>query len=275
MKDFELKVGKIKIGNRLPFILISGPCVIESLDHTLYHAQEIKNICDKLKVPLIFKSSFDKANRTSIDSARGIGIDEGLKVLERVKSEFNIPVLTDVHESNQCLTVASVVDVIQIPAFLCRQTDLLVAAAKTNKTVNIKKGQFLAPWDMKQVVQKILNVGNNNILLTERGTFFGYNSLVSDMRSIPELQSTGQPVIFDATHSVQEPGGKGKSSGGQRNYVSVLARAAIAVGVAGIFMETHQDPNIAPSDGPNMIPLSDLKDLLITLKKYDSISKMN
>ena len=275
MEDFELKVGKIKIGNRLPFILISGPCVIESLDHTLYHAEKIKNICDKLKIPLIFKSSFDKANRTSIDSARGIGIDEGLKVLERVKSEFNIPVLTDVHESNQCITVGSVVDVIQIPAFLCRQTDLLVAAAKTNKTVNIKKGQFLAPWDMKQVVQKILNVGNNNILLTERGTSFGYNSLISDMRSIPELKSTGQPVIFDATHSVQEPGGKGKSSGGQRNYVSVLARAAIAVGVAGIFMETHQDPNNAPSDGPNMIPISDLKDLLIILKKYDSISKMN
>ncbi len=275
MKDLELEIGNLKIGNKLPFVLISGPCAIETLDHALYHAQKIKSICDKLQIPLIFKSSFDKANRTSIDSSRGIGMDEGLKILEHVKLEFNLPILTDVHESNQCQAVGSVVDVIQIPAFLCRQTDLLIAAAKTKKTVNIKKGQFLAPWDMKQVVNKIIKFGNKNILLTERGTTFGYNSLISDMTSIPELKLTGYPVVYDATHSVQKPGGKGQSSGGQRKYVPVLSKAAVAIGVAAVFMETHQDPDSAPSDGPNMIPLSSLEDLLFTLKKHDSISKLN
>ncbi len=275
MKDLELEIGNLKIGNKLPFVLISGPCAIETLDHALYHAQKIKSICDKLQIPLIFKSSFDKANRTSIDSSRGIGMDEGLKILEHVKLEFNLPILTDVHESNQCQPVGSVVDVIQIPAFLCRQTDLLIAAAKTKKTVNIKKGQFLAPWDMKQVVNKIIKFGNKNILLTERGTTFGYNSLISDMTSIPELKLTGYPVVYDATHSVQKPGGKGQSSGGQRKYVPVLSKAAVAIGVAAVFMETHQDPDSAPSDGPNMIPLSSLEDLLFTLKKHDSISKLN
>ncbi len=275
MKDLELEIGNLKIGNKLPFVLISGPCAIENLDHTLYHAQKIKSICDKLQIPLIFKSSFDKANRTSIDSSRGIGMDEGLKILEQVKLEFNLPILTDVHESNQCQAVGSVVDVIQIPAFLCRQTDLLIAAAKTKKIVNIKKGQFLAPWDMKQVVNKIIKFGNKSILLTERGTTFGYNSLISDMTSIPELKLTGFPVVYDATHSVQKPGGKGQSSGGQRKYIPVLSKAAVAIGVAAVFMETHQDPDSAPSDGPNMIPLSSLEDLLFTLKKHDSISKLN
>tara|TARA_A100001011_G_C14239773_1_gene812699 strand:- start:654 stop:1466 length:813 start_codon:yes stop_codon:yes gene_type:complete len=268
-----VKIKNIKIDNNLPFTLIAGPCSIEGLDHALYHAEKIKEICESLCIPLIYKSSFDKANRTSLSSNRGVGIEEGLKILEQVKNNFNIPVLTDVHESDQCKTLSEVVDVIQIPAFLCRQTDLLVAAAKTSCAINVKKGQFLAPWDIHQVVKKIETSGSKKILLTERGTSFGYNTLISDMRSIPEMASTGYPVIFDATHSVQQPGGKGSSSGGERKYVETLSKASIAVGVAGLFVETHRDPDNAPSDGPNMIPLNELKSLLILLKRYDQISK--
>ncbi len=266
-------ISNIEFDNKLPLVLIAGPCVIEDLDHALFHAEEIKKICNVLDIPLVYKSSFDKANRTSFKSKRGVGIDEGLEILEKVKDNFNIPVITDVHENNQCMKVSEVVDIIQIPAFLCRQTDLLVSAAKTKCAINIKKGQFLAPWDIHEVIKKIENSGNKKILLTERGTSFGYNTLVSDMRSIPEMASSGYPVIFDATHSVQKPGGMGSSSGGERNYVETLSKAAVAVGVAGLFLETHKNPDLAPSDGPNMIPLDKLKSLLEILKKYDEISK--
>ena len=224
---------------------------------------------------MVYKSSFDKANRTSISSERGIGIDDGLEILSKVKKEFNLTIITDIHDASQCQKVSSVVDILQIPAFLCRQTDLLVAAAKTDCVVNVKKGQFLAPWDIHQVVKKIKSSGNNKVIVTERGVSFGYNTLVSDMRAIPELKKSNCPVIFDATHSVQQPGGKGNSSGGERNYVSVLSRAAIAVGVAGLFMETHKDPDSAPSDGPNMIPLDELSNLLKLLKNFDVLSKSN
>ena len=268
-----MRIRNVEIDNHLPFVLISGPCAIEGLDHALYHAKNIKFICDKHNIPFIYKSSFDKANRTSINSKRGVGIQEGLKILEKVRDEFAVPILSDVHEIVQCDSIGKIVDIIQIPAFLCRQTDLLIAASSTNCVVNIKKGQFLAPWDMKPVVEKLKSTGNPNVLLTERGTSFGYNTLVSDMRSLPELKSTNCPVIFDATHSVQQPGGKGLSSGGERKYVSILAQAALAIGVAGIFMETHQDPDNAPSDGPNMIPLDQLESLLIKLKKYDELTK--
>ena len=270
-----MEINEIKIGNNLPFVLIAGPCVIENLDHTLFHAEKIKKICNDLNVPLIYKSSFDKANRTSLSSNRGVGIDEGLEILSKVKQEFELTILTDVHEASHCWKVGSVVDVLQIPAFLCRQTDLLIAAANTNCVVNVKKGQFLAPWDMHEVVKKVKSSGNNNVMVTERGVSFGYNTLVSDMRSLPELKNTNCPVIFDATHSVQQPGGKGSSSGGERKYVPVLARAAIAIGVAGLFMETHNNPDAAPSDGPNMIPLDDLEKLLNLLKNFDEISKNN
>ncbi len=250
------------IGQGHPLALIAGPCVIESEDFTLRMAEKIAKICHNLEIPFIFKSSFDKANRTSVDSFRGQGIEEGLKILAKVKQEIGVPVLTDIHESYQAKTVAEVVDVLQIPAFLCRQTDLLLAAAATGKTINVKKGQFLAPWDMKNVVTKLESVGAKNILLTERGTSFGYNTLVVDFRSLPQMRKLGYPVVFDATHSVQMPGGQGSKSGGQREFVPHLARAATAVGIDALFMEVHENPEIALSDGPNMIPLAKLEEVL-------------
>jgi 2-dehydro-3-deoxyphosphooctonate aldolase (KDO 8-P synthase) len=266
-------VGNVAIGNDLPFALIAGPCAMESRDHALEMAAALKEITSKLGIGLIYKSSFDKANRTSANSARGIGLELALPIFAEVKEKFGLPVITDVHTEEQCVIAAEVVDVLQIPAFLCRQTDLLVAAARTGRAVNVKKGQFLAPWDMKNVVAKITDSGNPNVLVTERGVSFGYNTLVSDMRAIPVLRDTGAPVVFDATHSVQQPGGQGTTSGGQREMVPVLARAALAVGVAAVFMETHQDPDSAPSDGPNMVKLKDLSALLANLKAYDDLTK--
>ena len=268
-----LTIGPVACGNALPLMLIAGPCSIESRDHALDIAGSLVEICADLGIGFVYKSSFDKANRTSITSRRGVGLADGLKVLEAVRETFDIPVLTDVHLPDHCDEVASVVDVLQIPAFLCRQTDLLVAAAKTGRGVNIKKGQFLAPWDMDHVAAKVEDAGNTNIMLTERGTSFGYNTLVSDMRSLPRMAETGWPVIFDATHSVQQPGGLGGVSGGQREFVPVLARAAVAVGVAGLFIETHQDPDNAPSDGPNMVPLGEMKGLLSALVALDQVIK--
>jgi 2-dehydro-3-deoxyphosphooctonate aldolase (KDO 8-P synthase) len=253
---------KLKIGDRCPLALIAGPCVIESEDFTLKMAQEIRQVCDRLNIPLIFKSSFDKANRTSIDSFRGQALEEGLRVLQRVKDEIGVPVLTDIHESYQAKIVAEVVDILQIPAFLCRQTDLLVAAAATGRAINVKKGQFLAPWDMKNVVKKLESSGAKNILLTERGSSFGYNTLVVDFRSLPQMRELGYPVVFDATHSVQMPGGQGNKSGGQRQFVPYLARAAAAIGIDALFMEVHENPDAALSDGPNMVPLAQLENLL-------------
>jgi 2-dehydro-3-deoxyphosphooctonate aldolase (KDO 8-P synthase) len=250
------------IGDQHPLALIGGPCVIESEDFTLKMADEIRQVCDRLSIPFIFKSSFDKANRTSINSFRGQAIDEGLEILQKVKDKIGVPVLTDIHESSQAAIAAQVVDVLQIPAFLCRQTDLLVAAAETGRTVNVKKGQFLAPWDMKNVVRKLEMSGAKNILLTERGTSFGYNALVVDYRSLPQMREFGYPIVFDATHSVQMPGGQGDKSGGQRHFVPTLARAAAAVGIDALFMEVHEDPDNAPSDGPNMIPLAQLEAVL-------------
>ncbi|MFY9590240.1 3-deoxy-8-phosphooctulonate synthase [Rickettsia endosymbiont of Halotydeus destructor] len=263
----------IKIGNDLPFTLIAGPCQIENLDHALFLAEKIIKLTSKLGIPFIYKSSFDKANRTSASSARGLGAEQGLEVLAKVKAAFNCPIVTDVHMPDQCILAAEIVDILQIPAFLCRQTDLLQAAAQTKKIVNVKKGQFLAPWDMKNVHAKLQAFGAENILLTERGACFGYNNLVSDMRSLAIMAETNAPVIFDATHSVQQPGGLGGSSGGQRKYVELLAKAAIAAGVAGIYMEVHQDPDNAPSDGPCMIRLDNLESLLVKLKRYDEITK--
>jgi 2-dehydro-3-deoxyphosphooctonate aldolase (KDO 8-P synthase) len=260
----------ITIGDGSPLALISGPCVIESEDFTLKMAIEIRQICDRLGISFIFKSSFDKANRTAIDSFRGQSLEKGLAILQRVKDEVGVPVLTDIHESYQAKIVAEVVDVLQVPAFLCRQTDLLVAAAATGKTVNVKKGQFLAPWDMKNVVKKLESSGTQNILLTERGTSFGYNTLVVDFRSLPQMRALGYPVVFDATHSVQMPGGQGTQSGGQREFVPYLARAATAIGVDALFMEVHENPDVALSDGPNMVPLAQLESLLkqlITIRK--------
>ncbi len=268
-----LKIGPVVCGNEARMMLIAGPCSIESRDHAIDVASTLVEICNDLKIGFIYKSSFDKANRTSIRSRRGVGLDDGLKVLEAVRNELSVPVLTDVHLPEQCGEVGSVVDVLQIPAFLCRQTDLLVAAAETGRAVNIKKGQFLAPWDMDHVAAKVEEAGNSNIMLTERGTSFGYNTLVSDMRSLPRLAETGWPVIFDATHSVQQPGGLGGASGGQREYVPVLARAAVAVGVAGLFIETHENPDTAPSDGPNMVPLGQMRDLLSSLAALDQVVK--
>ena len=270
----SINIGSFKVSNNLPFFLIAGPCSIEGNDHAIDHAGKINDICKSLNINFVFKSSFDKANRSSSQSSRGIGIDKGLEILSNVKKEINVPIITDVHESSQCNEVGSVVDIIQIPAFLCRQTDLLIAAGKTKKIVNVKKGQFLAPWDMANVVEKIHKTGNNNILLTERGTSFGYNTLVSDMRSIPQMTSFGYPVIFDATHSVQQPGGLGLTSGGQREFVPILSRAAVAIGVAGLFVEVHENPDMAPSDGPNMIKLSELQDLLLKLIEIDRIIKV-
>lgn len=270
-----IAVQSIAISNTNPFVLIAGPCVLESRDHAMMMAKSLTTLCSKLDIPLIYKTSFDKANRTSITGARGLGIDASLKIFEEIKDTFNIPITTDVHSPEQCEIVANVVDVLQIPAFLCRQTDLLQAAAKTGKVVNIKKGQFLAPWDMQNVVKKMESFGNSNVMLCERGASFGYNTLVSDMRSLSIMAQTGYPVIFDATHSVQQPGGQGSSTGGQREFAPILARAAVAVGVAGVFLETHQDPDNAPSDGPNMIRLSDMERVLIELKAFDAIAKEN
>jgi 2-dehydro-3-deoxyphosphooctonate aldolase (KDO 8-P synthase) len=266
-------VGEVRFGNALPFALIAGPCAMESRAHAFDMASALKGIAAKLGVGFVYKTSFDKANRTSAASARGVGIDKALEIFAELRAKLGIAVLTDVHEPDQCARVAEVVDVLQIPAFLCRQTDLLVAAARTGRVVNVKKGQFLAPWDMSNVVAKITAAGNANVLVTERGVSFGYNTLVSDMRALPILAKIGAPVIFDATHSVQQPGGQGTSSGGERAYVPVLARAAVAVGVAGLFIETHQDPDRAPSDGPNMIPLKDLAPLLMRLMEYDALAK--
>jgi 2-dehydro-3-deoxyphosphooctonate aldolase (KDO 8-P synthase) len=267
-------VGEVRIGNKLPLALIAGPCALESRTHAFEMAAALQDIAARLKIGFVYKTSFDKANRTSAASVRGIGLDKGLAIFAELRDKLKVPILTDVHEPDQCAVVADVVDILQIPAFLCRQTDLLIAAAKTGKVVNVKKGQFLAPWDMTNVVEKITGAGNGNVLVTERGVSFGYNTLVSDMRALPQLaEKTGAPVIFDATHSVQQPGGQGDKSGGERRFVGVLARAAVAVGVAGVFMETHQDPDRAPSDGPNMIPLKDMEPLLKRLMQFDALAK--
>ncbi|QEN90847.1 3-deoxy-8-phosphooctulonate synthase [Labrys sp. KNU-23] len=269
-----VSLGKLRIGNALPLTVIAGPCQMESREHAMEMATGIKAITDKLGLGLIYKSSFDKANRTSAKGARGVGLDKALPIFAEIREKFGVPVITDVHENDQCAKVAEVVDVLQIPAFLSRQTDLLVAAARTGRVVNVKKGQFLAPWDMKNVVAKITEAGNPNVLVTERGASFGYNTLVTDMRALPIMaEQIGAPVVFDATHSVQQPGGQGSSSGGQREFVPVLARAAVAVGVAAVFIETHQDPDHAPSDGPNMVPLNQLEALLARLKQFDAIAK--
>lgn len=269
----EVKVGNVIFSNEMPLSLIAGPCQMESRDHAFEMAGCIKTIADQLGIGFVYKSSYDKANRTSLSAARGIGLEKAMVIFSDLKKEFDCPILTDVHTEEQCSIVSSTADILQIPAFLCRQTDLLIAAAKTGCVINIKKGQFLAPWDMENVLKKVVHSGNPNVMLCERGTSFGYNRLISDMRSLPILRSFGAPVIFDATHSVQEPGGQGASSGGQRQFVEVLARAAVAVGVAGIFLETHQDPDHAPSDGPNMIKIDDLQRLLETLMEFDDLSK--
>ena len=268
-----IRIGSIEIGNHLPITLIAGPCQLESRDHALLMAGKLKAIAEKLGIGLIYKTSFDKANRTSLTGKRGIGLQGALPIFAEIKREFGLPVLTDVHEIQQCAELAPVIDVLQIPAFLCRQTDLLIAAAKTGRVVNVKKGQFLAPWDMKNVADKISESGNPNVILTERGASFGYNTLVSDMRALPIMAETGCPIVFDATHSVQQPGGQGTSSGGERRFVPVLARAAVAVGVAGVFIETHDDPDHAPSDGPNMMPIDDMEDLLRRLMEIDRLAK--
>jgi 2-dehydro-3-deoxyphosphooctonate aldolase (KDO 8-P synthase) len=272
--NLNVEIGEARFGNSLPLALIAGPCVLESRAHALEMAAALKEIAAGLNIGLVYKTSFDKANRTSRESARGMGLEQALPIFAEIREKLQLPVLTDVHEAGQCAEVAKAVDVLQIPAFLCRQTDLLIAAAQTGRAINVKKGQFLAPWDMKNVVAKITAEGNRNLLVTERGASFGYNTLVSDMRALPILaRTTGAPVVFDATHSVQQPGGQGTSSGGEREFVSVLARAAVAVGVAGVFIETHQDPDRAPSDGPNMLPLSDLEALLRKLMELDSVAK--
>ncbi|WP_207478792.1 3-deoxy-8-phosphooctulonate synthase [Arenibaculum pallidiluteum] len=270
-----VRIGELSVANDRPFVLIAGPCQIESREHALETAQALVEITRPLGIGLIYKSSFDKANRTSVSAARGLGMEQGLPVLAAVREAFGIPVLTDVHAPEHCAPVAEAVDVLQIPAFLCRQTDLLLAAGATGRPVNVKKGQFLAPWDMRNVAAKIASTGNQNVLLCERGASFGYNALVSDMRSLPIMAQTGYPVVFDATHSVQQPGGLGDSSGGQRQFVPVLARAAVAIGVAAVFMETHQDPDKAPSDGPNMVPLAAMADILGILRSLDGIAKGN
>lgn len=267
-------IGAVRFGNDLPVSLIAGPCALESKAHALEMASALKDIAARAGIGFVYKTSFDKANRTSARSARGLGLDQALPIFSEIRDRLKVPVLTDVHEAEQCARVAAAVDVLQIPAFLCRQTDLLIAAAKTGKVVNVKKGQFLAPWDMPNVVAKITGAGNRNVLVTERGVSFGYNTLVSDMRAIPILKrETLAPVIFDATHSVQQPGGQGDKSGGEREFVPVLARAAVAVGVAGVFIETHQDPDRAPSDGPNMLPLKEMEPLLRTLVEFDRLAK--
>ncbi|MCY1668614.1 3-deoxy-8-phosphooctulonate synthase [Rhizobium sp. SL86] len=264
---------RVVFSNSAPFSLICGPCQMESRDHAFMMAGAIKEICDRLGIGLVYKSSFDKANRTSLSGKRGIGLDKAMEVFVDLKKEFGFPVLTDIHTEEQCAIVSETVDILQIPAFLCRQTDLLVAAAKTGRVINVKKGQFLAPWDMKNVLAKFTDSGNPNVLLCERGASFGYNTLVSDMRSLPIMAGMGAPVIFDATHSVQQPGGQGGSTGGERRFVETLARAAVAVGVAGLFIEAHDDPDNAPSDGPNMVRLADLERLLEKLMALDAVAK--
>jgi 2-dehydro-3-deoxyphosphooctonate aldolase (KDO 8-P synthase) len=274
LPNSTVTVGAVSFGNALPLALIAGPCALESKTHALEMASALKEIAGRVGVGLVYKTSFDKANRTSAKSARGLGLDQALPIFSEIRDKLKVPVLTDVHEAEQCARAAQAVDVLQIPAFLCRQTDLLIAAAKTGKAVNVKKGQFLAPWDMQNVVEKITGAGNRNVLVTERGVSFGYNTLISDMRALPILKRTiHAPVIFDATHSVQQPGGQGDKSGGEREFVSVLARAAVAVGVAGVFIETHQDPDKAPSDGPNMLPLKEMEPLLRTLVEFDRLAK--
>ena len=275
MENKLIKCGKLNISNKGPFTLIAGPCQLENEKHALEMASKLKEITQKLKIGLIYKTSYDKANRTSLKGQRGAGLKKSLPVFDKIKKELDLPILTDVHTPEQCEIVSKHVEVLQIPAFLCRQTDLLVAAAKTGKVINIKKGQFLAPWDMKNVIKKIEDSGNKNILVTERGASFGYNTLISDMRSLPIMAKNGYPVVFDATHSVQQPGGMGDKSGGQREFVEYLARAAIAVGVAAVFMETHPDPDNAPSDGPNMVPLNKLENLINQLVEIDNLVKKN
>ncbi|PFG63540.1 2-dehydro-3-deoxyphosphooctonate aldolase (KDO 8-P synthase) [Thioclava sp. ES.031] len=271
MKD--VKIGGLTVSNDRPLTVIAGPCQLESRDHAMMIAKEMARACDQAGAQFIFKASYDKANRTSLKGKRGLGIDAGLKILEEVRAEIGCPVLTDIHDAEQARIAGAVVDVIQIPAFLCRQTDLLLAAGETGCVVNIKKGQFLAPWDMPNVADKVASTSNENILLTERGTSFGYNTLVADMRGLPEMAKTGYPVIMDATHSVQQPGGQGGSSGGQREFAPVMARAAVSLGIAGVFIETHEAPDTAPSDGPNMIPLNQMPKLVQTLMEFDRIAK--
>ncbi|MBN8646772.1 MAG: 3-deoxy-8-phosphooctulonate synthase [Caulobacterales bacterium] len=273
VKTKSFKIGDVTIGGDEPFVLIAGPCQIEGLDHALMMAQKIAKACEKTGTKFIYKSSYDKANRSSVATQRGIGIDEGLKILETVKKEFGVPVLTDVHETTHCDIVKDVIDVIQIPAFLCRQTDLLLAAGNTGRAINVKKGQFLAPWDMKNVAAKIASTGNERIILCDRGTSFGYNTLVTDFRGLPIMAQTGYPVMFDATHSVQQPGGQGTTSGGQREFAPILARAACSIGVSAVFIETHQDPDNAPSDGPNMIQIDEMENLIGTLRAFDDLAK--
>lgn len=269
----SFSVGKLDIGQDRPFTLIAGPCQIESRAHTMEMADALSGLCRELGIGLIYKSSFDKANRSSVNAARGIGMAEGLDILASVRERFDVPVLTDIHSVEQCGPASEAVDVLQIPAFLCRQTDLLLAAGETGRAINVKKGQFLAPWDMANVAAKIASTGNEKIMLCDRGTSFGYNTLVSDMRGLPVMAQTGYPVVFDATHSVQQPGGLGASTGGQREFVEPLARAALSIGVAAVFIETHQDPDHAPSDGPTMVPLSGMKGLLTRLKAFDALAK--
>ena len=273
MTNHKVKCANFEIANNKSFTLIAGPCQLESEQHALDISKELKQITSDLKINLIYKTSFDKANRTSLKGKRGMGLEKSLSIFDKIRNEVGIPVLTDVHTAEQCSVLAQHVDVLQIPAFLCRQTDLLIAAAKTGKIINVKKGQFLAPWDMANVVKKIEDSGNKNILITERGASFGYNTLVSDMRSLPIMAKFGYPIVFDATHSVQQPGGMGEKSGGQREFVPFLARAAIAVGVGAVFMETHEDPDNAPSDGPNMVPISEIKKLLKQLVSIDTLIK--
>ena len=273
MENKIVKCGNLSISNNSPFTLIAGPCQLENEKHAISVAEKLKEITEKLKIGFIYKTSFDKANRTSLKGKRGAGLEKSLPVFDRIRKDLNVPVLTDIHTIDQCNIISKHVDILQIPAFLCRQTDLLVAAAKTGKIINVKKGQFLAPWDMVNVTRKIEETGNNNILVTERGASFGYNTLVSDMRSIPIMRKNGYPVVFDATHSVQQPGGMGDKSGGQREFVEYLSRAAVAVGVAAVFIETHPDPDTAPSDGPTMVPLSKMPDLLKQLVEIDKLIK--
>ena len=273
MTTKEIKIGTVTIGGKAPIALITGPCQLESRDHTMFMAEAIAKACAPTGTGFIFKASYDKANRSSISTQRGIGMDEGLKILAEVRDAFGCPVLTDVHDAAQCAPAGEVVDVIQIPAFLCRQTDLLLAAGKTGRAINVKKGQFLAPWDMGNVAEKIASTGNEDIMLCDRGTSFGYNTLVSDFRGLPIMAQTGYPVVFDATHSVQQPGGQGTTSGGQREFAPVLARAACAVGVSALFIETHQDPDNAPSDGPNMILVDQMADLIANLRAFDALAK--
>lgn len=273
MLDNVVNIGGVECSNSSKLMLIAGPCQIESKQHSFDMAGALQDMAKQLNIGLVYKSSFDKANRTSLNSQRGVGLEQGLEIFQALKAEFNLPIITDVHLPEQCAEIAEVVDILQIPAFLCRQTDLLVAAAQTGRVINVKKGQFLAPWDMKHVVEKLVQSGNSQVLLTERGTCFGYNRLITDMRALSIMAEFGTPIIFDATHSVQMPGGLGKTSGGERGFVASLARAAVAVGVAGVFLETHQDPDSAPSDGPNMIKLQDLPFLLEELVEYDKLSK--